>query len=217
MKYFLPSILIFSIFTLLLTPVYAQQRERPIVEIEEEIRNENRSGELKEELAHERAEFRKNIQKSLKTIRAHSEERRKNSRASVRQEVQQRIEFSLEQTITQFENAIYQLSNIAGRLENRLIQMHEQGFDVALSFEALDDARGEIALSAEAIGGISRSIGEALSSDTPWSARATLRVSLEEARTSLKNARVALLRAIAIGRPSVTTVETVGEQEGGTE
>lgn len=235
MKYFLPSICAFSIFALLLVPAHAQQEETiseepDIVETDEgqeEQIVENDCLELgvncdgdepKKERAKAREEFRINVQSRLSTIRARAEERREsNGRVRVKQEVQQRIELSLEKTITQFENTIYRLSSIADRLENRLTALNERGFDVASSLDALDDARIEITLSTEAIASVAQSIDEALSSDTPRSARATLQSSLKETRTSLRNAREALLRAVAIGRTNVTTDVEGDEQESASE
>ena len=217
MKYFLSSVIILSSFALFLIPTHAEE-ERPSEEtpaIETKGEDANKGGALidKEGRVTNREEFRTNVQNRLTAIHVRAEERRANRKTRVPQEVQERIELSLDRTMTQFENAIHRLSSIADRIEDRIIRMHEQGFDVTQSLEALDGARVEVALSAEAVDGIARSIDETLSSDTPRSTRATLRAALEEARTSLKNARGALLKAIVIGRSEDTNTESVDEQE----
>lgn len=229
MKYFLTSILIFSVYALLFVPAQAEEDEnfpqqRPLTQTEEkkplqvnadtclEYDDDCNNNEREEDRSLRREEFRINVQSRLSTIHEQREERRANAQIRVAEDVQMRIESSLDQTITQFEGAIQRLSDIADRLEKRLTDMHERGFDVALSLETLDNARVEIASSTEAIDSIARSVDEALSSETPQSVREALRFSLGEARTSLRNGREALLEAVVMGRPSTTTDEAPSEQ-----
>lgn len=229
MKYFLTCTLIFSIFTLLFVPAQAEEnenlpRERPVTQAEEkqseqvsgdtcpEYNNDCSNRELKEDRSLKREEFRINVQSRLSAIHEEREGRRTNAQIRVAEDVQRRMESSLDQAITQLEGVIHRLSSIADRLEERLTKMHERGFDVTLSFEALDNARVEIASSAEAIDPIARSVDEALSSENPRSVRASLRLSLGEARESLRNAREALLEAVAMGRSEIMTDEVPSEQ-----
>lgn len=230
MKYFLPSILIFSILTFFFVPAQAEENSDPrenrsITQTKEE-RVEQKSGnacletdencdsnESKEKRTLGREEFRTNVQSRLSSIRAQAEERRVTRQVRVAEDVERRIEFSLDQTMAQFESAILRLSSIADRLENRLSEMHERGLDVAPNLEALDSARIEIALSTEAVDSIARSIDAALTSVTPQNARESLKLSLEEARISLRNAREALLRAVRIDSPDLTNNETPEEDD----
>lgn len=134
------------------------------------------------------------------------QERRDEARERLSERRKENIRRYVRSMLRKLEAAIERLGRIADRIESRLERFEERGADVASSRAKLAEAREELSDAQNALAGIEEAVTDALASENPHDAFASVRGILKGAAEDIRAAHAALVDAVTALRGVSTAV-----------
>lgn len=161
-------------------------------------------------------EKKEEMETRRENLKTNLEEKRMEIKKKLDEGVKERITKHARMIIARMKATIERVERLTDRLESRLEKMSEKGMDVSEAKRFLATARTEIGNAKNVQTGLEASLKLTLESDTPKETfTETFRTSIEQIKTSLKNAHRALTNAVislkatgGIKADTSTSVET---------
>lgn len=105
--------------------------------------------------------------------------------------------------------ALWRFTNIADRLESRMLKVEGGDFDIAEARLALSDARTSLGVASDLLAGIDAAVVKGVTTNEPIHAMAELRAMYETIATALRKAHSSLRISVALLKAaSETATET---------
>jgi len=144
------------------------------------------------------------LRQTMLESRANAQMRAEGAKQAAQARYGERVQRAVKHIVERLSATVNRLSDIATRIESRIVKFQEAGYDMSEASRLLEDAKLEIATASEKVATLSSLIEEALSSAAPRERLSDIRAGVADVKEALRTAKGALMEVVVSIRTEVS-------------